>query len=106
MFLRTAQLISRQVPHALFLIAGDGEERAKLEALAGELQIAERVKWLGWQKGLTQFYQCLDVMLFNSDWDAVGLAPLEAINYGVPLVASVQQGGLREILKTRMTMAS
>jgi len=62
------------------------------------LKIADRVKWLGWQKDLTPFFQCLDVMLFNSDWDAMGLAPLEAMSHCVPLVASVQQGGLKEII--------
>lgn len=97
-FLRVAQKVVQEVPDALFLIAGDGEERAQLEALARELAIDDRVKWLGWQKDLTPFFQCLDVMLFNSDWDAMGLAPLEAMSYGVPLVASVQQGGLKEIV--------
>jgi glycosyltransferase involved in cell wall biosynthesis len=99
-FLRTAQLIAQQVPKSVFLIAGDGEERTKLQALSQKLNIAERVRWLGWQKDMTVFYQCLDVMLFNSDFDAVGLSPLEAICYGVPLVASVQQGGLKEILNS------
>ena len=84
--------------NALFLIAGDGEERLRLETLAKQLNIADRVKWVGWQIDLTPFYQCLDAMLFNSDWDAMGLSPLEAMAYGVPLVASVQQGGLKEIV--------
>lgn len=97
-FLRTAQLVSRQVPDALFLIAGDGEERVKLESLARELNIADRVKWIGWQKDMPQFYRCLDVMLFNSDWDAMGLAPLEALSHGVPIVASVLHGGLKEMI--------
>ncbi|MDD1444059.1 glycosyltransferase [Dolichospermum sp. ST_sed3] len=97
-FLRTAQLISRQVPDALFLIAGNGEERARLEALARELNIEERVKWLGWQKNMSRFYQCLDVLLFNSDWDAMATTPLEAVNRGIPLVASNLHGGLKEIL--------
>lgn len=97
-FLRTAQLIAQQVPNAVFLIAGNGEERERLKDLARELNIEERVKWLGWQKNMNKFYQCLDVMLFNSDWDAMGLSPLEAISHGVPLVASVLQGGLKEIL--------
>jgi glycosyltransferase involved in cell wall biosynthesis len=97
-FLRTAKLILQRIPKALFLIAGDGEERARLEGLSRELNIEEHVKWLGWQKDMSRFYKCLDVMLFNSDWDAVGLTPIEAICHGVPLVASVQQGGLNEIL--------
>ncbi len=99
-FLRTAQLILRRIPNALFLIAGDGEERARLEALARNLGITEQVKWLGWQQDLTQFYQCLDLMLFNSDWDALATTPLEGVSRGIPLVASNLQGGLKEILNT------
>jgi glycosyltransferase involved in cell wall biosynthesis len=97
-FVQVAQKVVKDVPNALFLIAGDGEERLRLEALAKQLSVAHRIKWLGWQIDLAPFYQCLDVMLFNSDWDAMGLSPLEAAAYGVPLVASVQQGGLKEII--------
>lgn len=97
-FLHVAQKVSEKIPNALFLIAGDGDDRLCLEALAKELGISERVVWLGWQKDLTSFFHSLDVMLFNSDWDAMGLTPLEAMSYGVPLVASVEQGGLGEIV--------
>jgi glycosyltransferase involved in cell wall biosynthesis len=98
--LKVARLIVQRVPNSLFLIAGDGEERAKLEALSRDLNISEHVRWLGWQKNMLRFYHCLNVMLFNSDWDAVGLSPLEAICNGVPLVASVLNGGLSEILNS------
>jgi glycosyltransferase involved in cell wall biosynthesis len=97
-FLLTAQLIAQKVPNAVFLIAGDGEERARLEALAKELGIADRVKWLGWQKDMSSFYYSLDIMLFNSDWDAMATTPLEAVSRGIPLVASNLHGGLKEIL--------
>ncbi len=97
-FLRVAQKVLLKLPNAVFVIAGDGEERAKLERLAGELNIAGNVKWLGWQKDLSLFYPSLDVLLFNSDWDAMGLSPLEAAGYGVPVVASVEHGGLNEMV--------
>lgn len=97
-FLRTAQKLSQVVPSVLFVIAGDGEERGRLEALAHELGIAHQVRWLGWQESLSLFYKSMDVMLFNSDADAMGLAPMEAMSYGVPVVASVVAGGLKEVL--------
>ena len=67
-------------------------------SIAQELDIKSNIVWLGWQKDLEDFYSCLDIMLFNSDWDAVGLSPLEAIQRGVPTFASVINGGLEEIL--------
>jgi glycosyltransferase involved in cell wall biosynthesis len=99
-FLRTAALVLEQRPDTLFVVAGDGELREALEALAAELGITKQIRWLGWQRDMLSFYHCLDVMLFNSDWDAVGLTPLEAINSGVPLVGSVVQGGLGEIINS------
>jgi glycosyltransferase involved in cell wall biosynthesis len=97
-FLRVAQGIAREEPSTLFLIAGDGPEKIRLEALAKDLGIAERIRWLGWQRELESFYACLDLLVFNSDWDAMGLTPLEALSAGVPVVASVANGGLPEIL--------
>lgn len=97
-FLRTAARIADEVPTALFVIAGDGPERAALTALAEDLGIADRVRWLGWQSDLSEFYAAIDVLLFNSDWDALGRTPLEAVGHGVPVVASVVNGGLGELL--------
>jgi len=47
---------------------------------------------------MTLFYYSIDLLLFNSDWDAMGLTPLEAMSYGIPIVASVLHGGLKEIV--------
>ena len=97
-YLEVAARVATVVPEARFLIAGDGPERKKLERRAAELRIADRVVWLGWQKDLDVFYRSLDVMLFNSDWDAMGRTPLEAMSFSVPVVASVVHGGLKEML--------
>ena len=97
-FLGVAQEVLRNHPDTLFVIAGDGPERAALEALASRLGIERQIRWLGWQPDLTRFYLALDLLLFNSDWDALGRTPLEALAFGVPFVASVIHGGLREVI--------
>lgn len=99
-FLKVADLVAREIPDARFLIAGDGPERQSLEKLAINLGIADRIVWMGWLKDLNDFYRSLDVMLFNSDWDAMGRTPLEAMAHGIPTVASVLNGGLSEIINT------
>ncbi len=98
-FLNVAQKVILSEPRAFFLIAGDGPERAALQNLANSLGVVDRVRWLGWQADLSQFYLSLDAMLFNTDWDALGLTSLEAVSFSVPLVASVVHGGLGEIIK-------
>jgi glycosyltransferase involved in cell wall biosynthesis len=100
-FLRVAQQVLRQRPKTLFVIAGDGPERDSLQKLAADLGISHAVRWLGWQQNMARFYHTLDLLLFNSDWDAVGLTPLEAMSYGIPVVASIINGGLPEIVGDR-----
>jgi len=100
-FLRVAACVVKKIPGALFLIAGDGPERASLETLTRDLGIEKHIRWMGWQKGLDDFYKALNVMLFNSDWDAMGRTPLEAMSYGIPTVASVVNGGLGEMINER-----
>ncbi len=97
-FLRVAARIRQAVPDALFVIAGDGPERPKLEALAAELGIAPAVRWLGWRPDLAALYQSLDLLVFNTDWDAFPTTPLEAMSYAVPVVASFAHGGLNETI--------
>ena len=97
-FIDVAKNVASRIPEAHFLIAGDGPEWKSLKARARDHGIDNQVHWLGWQKNLTDFYHCLDLMLFNSDWDAMGRTPLEAMAHGIPTVASVTHGGLKEIL--------
>jgi glycosyltransferase involved in cell wall biosynthesis len=98
-FLHVAREVALTLPEALFVMAGDGPLRSKLVGLARDLGIAERVRWLGWQLNLNPFYSALDVLHFNSDWDALAMTPLEALAHGVPVVASVVHGGLREVVE-------
>ena len=99
-FLHTADLIRRKIPDAFFVAAGDGPERPEIERLSRELGLTGRIKFLGWRQDMPVFYRAIDVMLFNSDWDAIPSTPLEAISHGVPVVASVINGGLKEIINS------
>ena len=98
-FLRVARAVAATVPDALFVVAGDGPLRSELVELSRDLGIAHRVRWLGWQTNLEPFYSVLDVLHFNSDQEAMGMTVLEAIAHGVPVVASVVQGGLLEAVE-------
>jgi glycosyltransferase involved in cell wall biosynthesis len=97
-FVRTAAVIRRSVPDTVFVIAGDGPERAALEALAVEAGVAPAIRWLGWQRDVGAFYRAIDLLLFNADWDAFPTTPLEAMAAGLPVVASSIHGGLKEAI--------
>lgn len=98
-FLQTASAVLQERPDVRFLIAGDGPEREQLQTLASSLGIQHALVWAGWMEEMRPLYAALDVLLFHSDWDALGMTPIEAIVHGVPVVSSVLHGGLAEVLR-------
>lgn len=98
-FLGVAARVARRNPDVHFLVAGDGPMRPLLERRAGELGIGRRLRFVGWQRDTAGVYAAADLLLFNSDADAFGRTPLEAMAAGLPVVASVQYGGTRELIE-------
>lgn len=95
-----ATLIKRPSgPEILVRIAGEGEERPSLEALARELGIADRVTWLGWQSGddLAATVRGMAVMVVPSRQEAFGVVALEAAASGVPIVATRVDGFVESV---------
>ncbi len=81
-------------PDLQLVIAGDGEERPGLEALAAA-QLPGRVRFLGLvpRKELPRYYSAADLFAFPGINEAVGLVLLEAQSCGLPAVAWDHAGG-------------
>jgi glycosyltransferase involved in cell wall biosynthesis len=97
-FIRALPLIRAQLPiHAV--LVGDGPERARLEALARELGVAEMVTFMGRQPNdrMPALLAAADVAVLPSLMEATSVAALEAMSCGVPVAAS-RVGGLPEII--------
>jgi glycosyltransferase involved in cell wall biosynthesis len=86
-----------EVPEALFLLAGDGPERGRLEALAAELGVADRVRFLGRREDIPQLLAACDVFALPSLYEGSSLAVLEAMAAGIPIVSSAI-GGTDELI--------
>lgn len=87
--------IQKKVPSVLILI-GDGPDRSQCEILTRELQIQDKVKFLGKQTEIVPILSLADLFLMPSQSESFGLSALEAMACGVPVVSS-NVGGLPEL---------
>ncbi|WP_048689403.1 glycosyltransferase [Catenovulum maritimum] len=79
------------------VMAGSGSEMANLQALCRELNVENKVHWLGRVDDMPKFYQSLDVFCLFSQREGLPLSVLEAIACDTPVVAT-RVGGIPEIV--------
>ena len=79
-------------------LVGDGPDRAATEALARALGVAKDVDFLGEREDLPALVADATAFLLPSETESFGLAALEALSSGVPVVAS-RVGGLPEVVR-------
>jgi glycosyltransferase involved in cell wall biosynthesis len=97
-FLRAAKIVRERVPNAHFLVVGDGQERARLEALARELGIDEAVRFTGRRADIPELLSVFDVSVLTSvTIETFPMAFLEAMALAIPLVAT-RVGGIPEMI--------
>lgn len=76
------------LPEARLLLAGDGPERPRLEGLAATWGLGERVHFLGQRQDVADVLAAMDVFLFPSHFEGLGLAAIESQAAGVPALIS------------------
>ena len=90
---------SQKYDHFALLLAGDGEQRDELIALAAELGIADKVYFTGFVRGKQwrDAYNVADVFVMSSVSEPFGITALEAAHHGTALIVS-KQSGVGEVL--------
>lgn len=90
--------IHRKHPEALLTIVGDGEKREEYESLISSLGLEKQVKLTGWlpQEKVKKELERASLFVFPSRNEGFGIALLEAMSCGVPVVAS-RVGGIPEV---------
>ena len=78
-------------------LAGDGIERQRLMRLAASLNLDKYVRFTGWQDDVRSFLLQGDLFVLPSRYEPFGIAVLEAMACGIPIVATKCHGPL-EIL--------
>lgn len=94
--IRIFDIVQKELPSKLILV-GDGPDRSECERLARQLNLTDKIKFLGKQDGLVEILTASDIFLIPSQSESFGLAALEAMACGLPVVSS-SVGGLPELV--------
>jgi N-acetyl-alpha-D-glucosaminyl L-malate synthase BshA len=93
---RTFSWIAKEMPAKLLLI-GDGPELKPCVDLVSRLGLRDRVLFMGNQENVVPLLSVADLLLLPSEQESFGLAALEAMACGAPVIAS-DVGGLPEVV--------
>lgn len=93
--MRIFEMVQQKIP-AKLLLAGDGPDRPFVERLARDLGICNKVIFTGKVRDTGPILEIADLFLLPSETESFGLAALEAMAKGVPVVSS-NTGGIPEV---------
>ena len=101
-FLDAAAHVAAREPLSQFLLVGDGERRAELEALVDRLGLRERVLFLGWREDLDRVLADLDIVALTSRNEGSPVCLIEAMAAARPVVAT-RVGGVGDVVEDGVT---
>ena len=89
-----------RVPRVALLVLGDGPERAALERRAAQLDVSDRVRFLGagTRDDVIVLFRAVDAALLTSAWENLPHTLLEALAAGTPVIATAV-GGIPEVVR-------
>jgi glycosyltransferase involved in cell wall biosynthesis len=88
----------RRVPEAELVLVGDGDSRPAMQTLARDLGIRERVHFLGRRADVPELLKLADLYVQASNFEGFGVAAVEAMSAGLPVIAT-DVPGLNEVVK-------
>jgi N-acetyl-alpha-D-glucosaminyl L-malate synthase BshA len=87
--------INKEIPCKL-LLAGDGPDRSLAERMGRDLNICDQIIFIGKVRDTSHVLEISDLFLLPSETESFGLAALEAMAVGVPVISS-NTGGIPEV---------
>jgi glycosyltransferase involved in cell wall biosynthesis len=101
--LEALSILAKRHPEVRTILAGDGPERARLERMAVDLGIADKVYFLGFRRDARLLMEEVDIVVHVPIVEGFGLVVLEAAAAGRPVVVNQAPGGISEIVVDRET---
>ncbi|MFA6057938.1 MAG: glycosyltransferase [Taibaiella sp.] len=84
--------------HIKLLLAGNGDTRPEAENLVSELNLQDRVKFLGARKDVPDLLKTADILVLSSKYEGLSLSSVEGMAAGKPFIAT-EVPGLIDVVK-------
>lgn len=95
--IRAAQLLRNKYPEFMFLLVGEGEDRAVLQRMAGA---NPNIEFVGFAEDIGTWIEIFDLFAFPSREEGLGSTLLDVMQHGKPIVASAV-GGIPDVVQDR-----
>lgn len=95
--IQAMDLLRERIPELRLEIVGAGPQKAELEALVIALDLRSRVQFVGWRPDVQRYLEGWDLFILPSLEEGFGMAAVEAMSSGLPVIAS-RVGGLKEVI--------
>jgi phosphatidylinositol alpha-1,6-mannosyltransferase len=94
-------------PNLIYVVAGDGDDRPRLEILTKEFGVTDKVFFIGWASDseLVDVYRLADLFVMPSTGEGFGIVFLEAAASGIPVIGGDEDGSLDALLEGRIGRA-
>jgi len=86
--IRLFSLVHKRQPNAVLVLIGDGEQRSIIETLIKRFALEDAVKLLGTRSDVVELLQAMDVFVFPSIAEGLGISVIEAQATGLPCIVS------------------
>ena len=96
------KILKSKYPDIKLLIIGEGEEKNKLETQTRELNLEKNIFFLGRKENVSNCLNASDIFVLASLWEGFGLAIVEAMACGLPVITT-NVGGIPEIIQDKIS---
>jgi len=99
LFLDAVRIVKEKSPriNVKYVVVGDGALRRELESYAQEIDVADRVIFLGWRRDLDTIYKSADLVCLTSLNEGTPISLIEAMAAGKAVIGT-DVGGVRDVV--------
>lgn len=99
--LKAAEIVINSRENVVFIAAGSGDKEKEVFALAKQLKLKKRFKFLGYRNDVGQLLKLMDIFVLASKLEGLGTSVLDAMSVGLPIVGT-NAGGIPEMIENKV----